>query len=176
MVSRFPEQCGLNSLHYRFSTSRHAIGRSRPKSKNKNLLISVSCLMIDTLKSKSHMCNYQYYTLYSSHCWRSTENYKWVRLANLSSVTQSCLTLWPHGLQHTRPPCPSPTPWDCLKSCPSSRWCHPTISSSVIPFSSRLQSSPGSGSFQITNLTVPLNCKEGFEGKNIPSFSHISFF
>ena len=64
-----------------------------------------------------------------------------------SSVTQSCLTLQPHGLQHARPPCPSPTSGACSNSCPLSRWCHPTISSSVIPFSSRLQSFPASGSF-----------------------------
>ena len=51
-------------------------------------------------------------------------------------------SLWPHGLQHTRPPCPSPTPRVYSNSCPLSRWCHPTISSSVIPFS-RLQSFPG---------------------------------
>ena len=56
-------------------------------------------------------------------------------------------SLRPHGLQHTRPPCPSPTPGVYSSSCPSSRWCHPTISSSVIPFSSCLQSFPASGSF-----------------------------
>ena len=43
-------------------------------------------------------------------------------------------SLWPHGLQHTRLPCPSPTPGACSNSCPSSQWCHPTISSSVVPF------------------------------------------
>ena len=53
-----------------------------------------------------------------------------------SSVAQSCLTLWPHGLQHTRLPCPSPTPGAYSNSCPWSWWCHPTISSSAIPFSS----------------------------------------
>jgi len=52
-----------------------------------------------------------------------------------------------HGLQHTRPPCPSPTPRCCSNSGPSSQWCHPTISSSVVPFSSCLQSFPASGSF-----------------------------
>ena len=51
-------------------------------------------------------------------------------------------SLWPHGLQHTRLPCPSPTPGAYSNSCPSSWWCHPTISSSVIPFSSLLQSFP----------------------------------
>ena len=49
-----------------------------------------------------------------------------------SSVAQSCLTVWPHALQHARLPCPSPTPRTCSNSCPLSWWCHPTISSSVI--------------------------------------------
>ena len=52
-----------------------------------------------------------------------------------SSVSQSCLTLWPHGLQHARLPCPSPIPRACSNSCPSSQWCYPTLSSSVVPFS-----------------------------------------
>ena len=59
---------------------------------------------------------------------------------------------WPHGLQHTRPPCPSPTPRAYLNSCSLSRWCHPTISSSVIPFSSCLQSFPESGSFPMSQF------------------------
>ena len=63
-----------------------------------------------------------------------------------SSVAQSCLTPWRHGLQHARLPCPSPTPGVYLNSRPLSWWCHPTISSSVVPFSSRLQSFPTSGS------------------------------
>ena len=62
------------------------------------------------------------------------------------SAAQSCPTLWPHGLQHTRLLCPSPAPRACSNSCPLSRWCHPAISSSVIPFSSCLQSFPASGS------------------------------
>ena len=53
-------------------------------------------------------------------------------------------SLWSHGLQHTRPPCPSPTPRVYSNSCPWSRWCHPTISSSVVPFSYRLQFFPAS--------------------------------
>jgi len=57
-------------------------------------------------------------------------------------------SLQPHGLQHARPPRPSPTPRACSNSCPLSWWCHATISSSVIPFSSCLQSFPASGSFQ----------------------------
>ena len=56
-------------------------------------------------------------------------------------------SLRPHGLQHARPPCPSPTPKVYSNSCPLSQWCHPTISSSVVPFSFCLQSFPESGSF-----------------------------
>ena len=61
-------------------------------------------------------------------------------------------SLRPHGLQHARPPCSSPTPGVYTNSCPLSRWCHPTISSSVIPFSSCLQSFPASGSFPVSQL------------------------
>ena len=61
-------------------------------------------------------------------------------------------SLQPHGVQHTRPPCPSPTPRAYSYACPLSQWCHPTISSSVVPFSSRLQSFPASGSFQMSPL------------------------
>ena len=63
-------------------------------------------------------------------------------------------SLRPHGLQHTRPPYPSPTPRACSNSCPSSQWCHSTISSSVIPFSFYLQSLPASGSFPVTQFFV----------------------
>ena len=69
-----------------------------------------------------------------------------------SSVAQSCPTLQPHGLQQARPPCPSPTTGVYSNSCPLSRWCHPTISSSVLPFSSCLQSFPASGSFQMSQF------------------------
>ena len=58
-------------------------------------------------------------------------------------------SLQPHGLHHTRLPCPSPTPRVCSNSCPLSQWCHSTISSSVVPFSSCLQSFPASGSFPV---------------------------
>ena len=71
-------------------------------------------------------------------------------MVQFSSVTQSCL--WPHGLQHAWLPYPSPTPRACSKSCPSSLWCHPTISSSVIPFSSSLQFFSASGSFQMSQF------------------------
>ena len=70
-----------------------------------------------------------------------------------SSVAQSCLTLCdPWTAQHTRLPCLSPTPGTCSNPCPLSRWCHPTISSSVIPFSSCLQSFPAAGSFPMSQF------------------------
>ena len=72
---------------------------------------------------------------------------------SVSSVIQSYLTfLQPHDSQHTRPPCPSPTPGVYSNSCPSSWWCHPAISSSVVPFSSCPQSLPASGSFPVSQL------------------------
>ena len=69
-----------------------------------------------------------------------------------SSVPQSCLTLQPHGLQHARPPCPSPTLGVYSDSCSLSQWCYPTFSSSVVLFSSCLQSFLASGSFQMSQF------------------------
>ena len=62
--------------------------------------------------------------------------------------------LWPHGLQHARLPCPSLSPRACSSSCPLNQWCIPTISSSVIPSSSCLQSFPASGSFPMSHLSA----------------------
>ena len=73
-------------------------------------------------------------------------------MACCCSAAQSCPTLPPHGQQHARLPCPSPSPRVCWNSCPLSRWCHPAISSSVIPFSSSPPSFPASGSLQMSQL------------------------
>ena len=83
--------------------------------------------------------------------------YHWVlRVFYISSAQFSCSvvsdSLRPHESQHARPPCPSPTLRVYPNPCPLSRWCHPTISSSVIPLSSCPQSSPASGSFQMSQL------------------------
>ena len=61
-------------------------------------------------------------------------------------------SLWPHGLQHTRPPCPSPAPRVCSNSCPLSQWCHSVISSTVIPLPSPFQSFPTSGSLPMSHF------------------------
>ena len=73
-------------------------------------------------------------------------------------------SLWPHGLQHARPACPSPTPEVYSNSCPSSQWCHPAISSSVGPFSSCPQSFQASGSFSVSQFFAS-------GGPSIKSFS-----
>ena len=79
-------------------------------------------------------------------------------MAQFSSVQFSCSvasdSLWPHESQHTRTPCPSPNPGVHPNSCPLSRWCHPAISSSVIPFSSCPQSLPASESFPMSQLFI----------------------
>ena len=85
---------------------------------------------------------------------------KWQKSTSLvfswcCSVTKSCPTICdPHELQHSRIPCPSLSPGVCSNSCPSNQWCHPTISSSVIPFSSCLQSFPTPGSFPMSWLFI----------------------
>ena len=86
-------------------------------------------------------------------------------------------SLWPHGLQHARLPCPSPTPRVYSNSCPLNQWCHQTISSSVIPFFSCPQSFPASGSLQMSQFftsggqsigvsasvsVLPMNIQDGF--------------
>ena len=74
----------------------------------------------------------------------------WTELLSNHSVISN--SLWSHGLQHTRLPCPSLLPGICSNSCPLSQWCYPTISSSVTLFSSHPQSFPASGSFPISQL------------------------
>ena len=90
----------------------------------------------------------------------------------LYSVQFSCSvisdSLRPHGLQHARLPCPSPAPGACSNSCPSNQWCHATISSSVISFSSCLQFCPASGSFLISQFFTPGGQSMGASASVLP--------
>ena len=81
---------------------------------------------------------------------KDTINLQWCSVQFSCSVMSD--SLWPHGLQHARLSCPSPTPGVYSNSCPLCRWCYPTISSSVFPFSSHLQSFPPSGSFPVSQF------------------------
>ena len=84
------------------------------------------------------------------------QQFRWLHIRPCCSVqfSRSVMSnsLWPHELQHTRPPCPSPTPRVHSNSCPLSQWCHPAISSSIIPFSSCPQFFQVSGSFLMSQL------------------------
>ena len=77
-------------------------------------------------------------------------------------------SFWPYGLHCTRLLCPSPSPGTCSNSCPSSQWCHPTISSSVVPFSSCLQSFPASGSFPMSRLFASIDQSVGASASVFP--------
>jgi len=90
-----------------------------------------------------------FYYLLSTYCVPNTFPYISSVQFSRSVVSDS---LWPHELQHARPPCPTPTPGVHSNSCPWSRWCHPAISSSVVPFSSCPQSLPASESFPMSQL------------------------
>ena len=90
-------------------------------------------------------------------------------------------SLRPHELQHSRPRCPSPTPRVYSKSCPSSQWCHPTISYSVVPFSSHLQSFPASGSFPMSQFfasggqNIGVSASASFLPMNIQDWSPLGW-
>ena len=90
-------------------------------------------------------------------------------------------SLWPHQLQHARPPCPSPTPGVHSDSCPSSQWCHPAISSSVVPFSSCPQSLQASESFPMSQLfawggqSTGVSASAAFLPKNIQDWSPLEW-
>ena len=90
-------------------------------------------------------------------------------------------SLRPHELQHARPPCPSPTPGVHSNSCPSSQWCHPAISSSVIPFSSCPKSLPASGSFPMSQLfswggqSIGVSALASFLPKNTQDWSPLEW-
>ena len=110
--------------------------------------------IFQVLKEKNYQHRILHLTKVTCRNSQMKESYENLSLVSqpFSSVQFICSvvsdSLQPHGLQHVRPPCPSPTPWVHSNSCPSSQWCHSTISSSVIPFSSCLQSSQHQSLFQ----------------------------
>ena len=99
-------------------------------------------------------------------------SHKTNKICVCGSTAQSCLTVWPHGLQHTSLPCPSQSPGVCSNSCPLSQWCHLTISCSVSPFSSCPKSFPASGSFPVSSHQVAKVLELQLQGQ--PSSSEYS--
>ena len=100
-----------------------------------------------TQRSNSFLLYCRQFLYPQSHCRKPSVKVQFSRSVMFDS-------LWPHGLQHTRLPCPSPTPGVYSYMCPLIQWCHPTISSSAIPFSSHLQSFPASGPFPMSKLFI----------------------
>ena len=115
------------------------------------IVFTVLCSELDGKeipKKERYMCTYDWFILLYNV---ETNNIiKQLSVQFSCSVMSDSLRL--HELQHARPPCPSPTARVYSNSCPSSQWCHPAISSSVVPFSSCPQSLPASGSFPISQL------------------------
>ena len=115
---------------------------------------------------------------FTSLTWKARGSWSWVFLFH-GSVQFSCSvmsdSLWPHGPQHARLPCPSPTPGVYPNSCPLSQWCHPNTSSFVIPFSSCPQPFPELGSFQMSQLfalggqSIRVSASVGQLGYNTPA-------
>ena len=105
-------------------------------------------------RPKNPLCSVKGAIFGRSNFFSCIPHLSWVCVSPFSSVqfSRSVMSnsLRPHGLQHARIPCPSPTPQAYSNSCPLSWWCHPIISSSVIPFSAHLQSFPALGSFQMS--------------------------
>ena len=114
--------------------------------------LNVECQTLPLMHLWDCIClNFILVNIYYASSAKSRKQIQW-----FSSVQFSCSvvsdSLRPHEPQHARPPCPSPTPGVYLNLCPLGQWCHPAIPSSVIPFSSCLQSFPASGSFQMSQL------------------------
>ena len=114
------------------------------------------CVFLDMCFLLWIACFLLEFSSFLTNLWKFTRNavilFCFLILMLLFSHSVMSDSLRPHGLQRTGCPCPSLSPGACSNSCPSSRWCHPTISSSVIPFSFHLQPFPASGSFPMSQL------------------------
>ena len=152
------------------------LGTQRTESKNQILVYQCSALFTTVQKMEAaQLCN---------HRWAGNETWSIHMMEYSVQFSHSVVSdsLRPHGLQHARPPSPSPIPTVYSNPCPLSRWCHPTVSSSVIPFSC-LQSFPASGSFQTSQFftsggqgigvsasasVLPMNIQDWFQiGKGV---------
>ena len=118
--------------------------------------IRENCSRVNTGKGEVLWCLSPYWVLFSYNSYTNVFTCNWITPQCRQSVQFSRSVMSDssqlHGLQHVRLPCPSPAPEAYSDSCPLSRWCHATILSSVIPFSSCLQSFPASGSFPVSQL------------------------
>ena len=132
-------------------------------------LISNCIYLLGILWNLMELIQSTWYTAYRTNARFLFYN---VLLHNIDSVQFShsavSNSLWPHGLQHARPPCPSPIPWVYSNSSPLSQWCHPTISSSVVPFSSCPQFFPASGSFQMSQFFASCGQSIGVSASVLP--------
>ena len=135
--------------HHTWDTTSHAL-RKANKEKTDNNEYSWNCKEI---RNFIHCCwKYQMVQPLWKTVWWFLTKLNMILLSIQFSCSVVSNSLQPHGLQHSRLPCPSPTPEAYSNLCPFSRWCHPTISSSVISVSSYLQSFPASGSFPISQF------------------------
>ena len=135
---------------------------------------------MEQIKKKTEIAPRYWHWLYQRYKWRGHEHAiimsgTIILECQLVQFSRSLVSdsLRPHGLQHARPPCPSPTPGVYSNSCPLSRWCHPTIPSSVVPFSSCLQSFPASGSFQMSQFFTCTVMQVFYYVFNILSYSNL---
>ena len=112
----------------------------------------------------------------NKHCrWKNTKMFGGLKKPSQFSRTVVSESLWCHGVQHARLPCPSPIPGACSYSCPLTQWCHPTISSFVVPFSSCLWSWPASGAFPVSQFR-PKNWSFSFSISPSSEYSRLISF
>ena len=143
IISYCLDLCGLQRCNRIFIFITHL-----PKKCESKVDVTLECHVICIGLAKKH---WYLLSVNMTHFFPVLYKYLFFCLVQFSQSVVSN-SLWTHGLQHTRPPCPSPTPRVYSNSCPLSQWCHPTISSSVVPFSSCLQYFPASGSFQMSQV------------------------
>ena len=141
---RRANQCGLN--HTWRGRGREQRGSNQVTQTRKSR--DLRNVWQDVPEDKQASCSCHYV------CWALATCSSQIVSVQFSLFSHSVMSnsLWPHGLQHTRLPCLSPTPRVCSNSCPLSRWCHPTISSSDVPFSSCPRSFPTSASFLMSRF------------------------